>query len=158
MTKKTEQSPAKRRTVIERTFKATIEEVWELWTTKDGIESWWGPDGFKVKVTAPGSSPQAEELRYQMIAVAPQMVEFMKKSGMPTVTDCRNTYTEVTPFSRLAFDCLVDFVPGVAPYEVARRGRASRERQRREDGSDPRRDARRGVDQESGHGLGGRAR
>jgi len=116
--KNTEPSPAKKRTIIERTFKATLEEVWELWTTKDGIESWWGPDGFKVKVQHLDLRPGGE-LRYQMIAVAPEMVEFMKKSGMPTATDCRNTYTEVTPFSRLAFECLVDFVPGVAPYEVA---------------------------------------
>ena len=30
---------------IERTFNAAIEDVWTLWTTVDGIESWWGPDG-----------------------------------------------------------------------------------------------------------------
>src|SRR5205823_13949104 len=35
---------------VERTFRASIDEVWELWTTKDGIESWWGPDGFSVAV------------------------------------------------------------------------------------------------------------
>ena len=28
---------------IERTYNASIEDVWELWTTKEGIESWWGP-------------------------------------------------------------------------------------------------------------------
>jgi len=26
----------------------TIDEAWALWTTKAGIESWWGPDGFDV--------------------------------------------------------------------------------------------------------------
>jgi len=35
---------------LERTYHGAIEDVWELWTTKAGIESWWGPDGFTVKV------------------------------------------------------------------------------------------------------------
>ena len=35
---------------IERIYKAAIEDVWALWTTKDGIESWWGPGGFSVSV------------------------------------------------------------------------------------------------------------
>ena len=35
---------------IERTFDASIEDVWELCTTREGIESWWGPEGFSVAV------------------------------------------------------------------------------------------------------------
>ena len=45
VTKKTEPSPAKKENHHRTHFKATLEEVWELWTTKDGIESWWGPEG-----------------------------------------------------------------------------------------------------------------
>ena len=34
-----------RRTItIERSYSATVEAVWALWTTERGIESWWGPD------------------------------------------------------------------------------------------------------------------
>ena len=33
----------KKRIVLERTFDATIDDVWELWTTKEGFESWWAP-------------------------------------------------------------------------------------------------------------------
>ena len=36
--------------VIERTYRARVEELWELWTTKQGFESWWGPEGFRVEV------------------------------------------------------------------------------------------------------------
>ncbi len=43
----------------------------------------------------------------------------MKKSGMPTTHEARCTYTEVTPFSRLAYDNWVDFVPGAEPYATA---------------------------------------
>jgi uncharacterized protein YndB with AHSA1/START domain len=28
---------------IERTYGASVEEIWELWTTPAGIESWWAP-------------------------------------------------------------------------------------------------------------------
>jgi len=27
---------------IAREYPALIEELWELWTTREGIESWWG--------------------------------------------------------------------------------------------------------------------
>lgn len=27
-------------TVVERTFKADVQELWALWTTKEGFESW----------------------------------------------------------------------------------------------------------------------
>ena len=36
--------------VIERTYEASIEDVWALWTIREGIESWVGPEGFSVKV------------------------------------------------------------------------------------------------------------
>jgi uncharacterized protein YndB with AHSA1/START domain len=110
--------PARRRVSIERTLKAAIEEVWELWTTKDGIESWWGPDGFEVKVRKLDVRPGGE-LLYDMTAVAPDQIEFMKKAGMSVTTPSFVTYTEVVPLKRLAFTQLADFIPNVKPYQVA---------------------------------------
>jgi uncharacterized protein YndB with AHSA1/START domain len=108
----------KRRAItIERTFSAAIEDVWELWTTADGIESWWGPDGFRVKVKTLELRPGGA-LHYDMIAVAPDMVAYMKKAGMPVSVETHATFTEVTPHTRLAFDHVVDFVPGVEPYDT----------------------------------------
>ena len=109
--------PARRR-VIERTFNAAVEDVWELWTTKDGIESWWGPDGFEVKVHKLDVRPGGE-LRYDMSAIAPDQIEFLKKAGMSLTTPSLVTYTEVVPRKRLAFTQLADFIPNVKPYEVA---------------------------------------
>ena len=103
---------------IERTFGASVEEVWALWTTKSGIESWWGPEGFEVTVTSLDLRPGGD-LIYLMTAVAPEPVAFMKQAGMPLTTQCRVTYTEVSPTRRLAYKTLADFVPGVAPYHVA---------------------------------------
>ena len=103
---------------IERTYTASIDETWMLWTTKAGIESWWGPEGFDVTVTSLDLRAGGQ-LVYLMTATAPTQVAFMKRAGMPICTECRVTYTEVSPRSRLAYKTLTDFVPDVAPYEVA---------------------------------------
>ena len=109
---------SRRMITIERTFNAAIEDVWALWTTADGIESWWGPEGFRVKVRTLELRPGGA-LHYDMIAIGPDQIAFMKKAGMPLSQLTRATYKEVSPHTRLAFDCVVDFVRGVEPYETA---------------------------------------
>jgi uncharacterized protein YndB with AHSA1/START domain len=108
---------ARRKVTLERTFNAPIEEVWDLWTTKEGIESWWGPDGFATKVHKLDLRPGGE-LLYAMTATGPDQIEFLKKAGMPATTESRLTYAEVLPPRRLAYSHLADFIPGVKPYEV----------------------------------------
>jgi len=110
-------APTKRIT-LERTWKATAEEVWALWTTKDGIEAWWGPEGFRVEVRSIDLRPSGL-LHYAMIAAAPETIAFMKREGTPTATECHLTYTEVAPLRRLAWLHSTDFIPGVTPYDVA---------------------------------------
>ena len=111
-------TPARARFSIARSYAASIDQVWALWTTKNGIESWWGPEGFDVTVTSLDLRP-AGALIYLMTASAPDQVAFMKQAGMPLSTECKVTYTEVVRPSRLAYKTLTDFVPGIAPYEVA---------------------------------------
>ena len=41
---------SKKTFTVERMLKASPEKVWSLWTTKEGLERWWGPDGFTVQV------------------------------------------------------------------------------------------------------------
>ncbi|HWA72696.1 MAG TPA: SRPBCC domain-containing protein [Polyangiaceae bacterium] len=108
----------KRRVTLERVFRASLEEVWDLWTTKEGIESWWGPEGFQVTVRKLDLRAGGE-LLYAMTAVGPGQVEFMKKAGMPVTTEARITYTEVVAPVRLSYVHLTDFIPGVDPYDVA---------------------------------------
>jgi len=109
---------AKAQFSIQRAYAASIEEAWALWTTKSGIESWWGPEGFEVTVTSLDLR-SGGDLIYRMTAVAPEQVAFMKQAGMPLTTECKVTYTEVSPPRRLAYKTVTDFIPGVAPYEVA---------------------------------------
>ena len=110
-------TPARAQFSIERTYTASIDEAWTLWTTKAGIESWWGPEGVNVAVTSLDLRPGGE-LVYLMTATAPEQVAFMKRAGMPISTECRVTYTEVSAPGRLAYKTLTDFVPDVTPYEV----------------------------------------
>ena len=110
-------APGKRIT-LERFYRADIRDVWDLWTTKEGIESWWGPGGFRVTVHHIDLRPGGL-LLYAMTAIDPPQVAFMKKAGMPLTTEARITFTEVTPRRRLAYVHLTDFIPGVEPYDVA---------------------------------------
>ena len=110
--------PARRRVSLERRFNAAVEDVWGLWTTKEGIESWWGPDGFAVQVRRIDLQPGGE-LVYAMMANAPDQIEFLEKAGMPLTTETRLIYTDVVPFRRLAYTQFADFIPGVPTYEVA---------------------------------------
>ena len=105
------------RLTLERTFQASIDEVWELWTTKEGIEAWWGPEGFSVAVCDLDLRPGGE-LFYSRSATGRDQADYMKKAGMPPTTEHRVTYTEVDPPHRLAYKELADFIPGVDPYQV----------------------------------------
>jgi len=88
-----------------------------LWTTKEGIESWWGPEGFSVVVRELDLRP-GHGLAYTMSATAPEMIDYMRKAGMPVSNEHSLRYTEVDPPRRLAYMEKVDFIPGVDTYEV----------------------------------------
>lgn len=101
---------------IERTYRARVEDVWELWTTKDGFESWWGPQGFRVEVQAI-EARAGGSLQYEMIADAPEMIAAMKQMGQPPSHGVRTRFTEVKQHERLVLTNVIDFLPGVEPYE-----------------------------------------
>jgi uncharacterized protein YndB with AHSA1/START domain len=108
---------AKRTIALERTYRASIEDVWELWTTKEGIESWWGPGGFTVTVQKL-ELRVGGELDYTMTATAAPQVEFMKRAGMPLDNKSRITFKEIMRPSRLVYAHSVGFVPGIEQYSV----------------------------------------
>ncbi|QSQ25543.1 SRPBCC domain-containing protein [Pyxidicoccus parkwayensis] len=109
-------SRSEAKVVIERTYRADIQDVWELWTTKEGFESWWGPQGFRAEVQELDARTGGT-LRYEMIADSPEMIAAMKQMGQPTSHATRSRFTEVKPRSRLVLTNVIDFIPGVAAYE-----------------------------------------
>lgn len=100
---------------IERIYPAAPERIWALWTTVSGIESWWAPDGFEVRVEELDLRPGGE-LRYVMTATAPDQVAFMNSVGLPLSTSSQKYVTVVENEALLAYDTVVDFVPGQAEY------------------------------------------
>jgi uncharacterized protein YndB with AHSA1/START domain len=102
--------------VLERTYRARPEELWDLWTTKEGFESWWGPVGFRVEVHAIDAR-EGGALHYDMIADAPEQVAAMRAGGHSESHETRGRFVEVRPHERLAITHVIDFLPGVESYE-----------------------------------------
>ena len=102
--------------VFDRTYRATQKEVWELWTTKEGFESWWGPRGFRADVHEI-EARVGGVLRYDMVADTPEMVEAMARMGQPPLHAVHARFTALTPRTHLVLTSVIDFLHGVAPYE-----------------------------------------
>src|SRR5262245_66346774 len=85
--------PPRKRITLERTYQADVRDVWDLWTTADGIESWWGPGGFAVKVRKLDLRPGGE-LLYAMNAIDAPQVEFMVQAGKPMTSYASIPYEE----------------------------------------------------------------
>ncbi len=101
---------------LERRYEAAVEDLWYLWTTKEGLESWWGPEGFRVEVHKLDLRTGGEFV-YDMIAVAPAQIEHMKQANMPVSNRTRAMFGEIIPLKRLEIIHHIDFIPGVTPYE-----------------------------------------
>ena len=107
---------AQAKVVVERIYRAPVEDLWALWTTKDGFESWWGPEGFRVEV---GTLEPREggALAYDMIADTPETVAAMRQMGWSASHATRGRFAEFRPHERLKLVHVIDFIPGVEPYE-----------------------------------------
>ncbi|MEJ7602289.1 MAG: SRPBCC domain-containing protein [Kofleriaceae bacterium] len=101
--------------VIERSYRARVGDVWDLWTTKQGFESWWGPQGFRAEVHELDARVGGA-LRYDMIADTAEMIAAMKQMGRPASHATHSSFTEIKPHDRLVLTNVIDFIPGVEPY------------------------------------------
>jgi len=102
--------------VIEQTFRASVDELWELWTTKEGFESWWPPEGSRATVHTIEARLNGK-IRYEMFAETPEMMAVMKELGLPASHFEHARFSEFRPPERLALAITMDFLPGVTPYE-----------------------------------------
>lgn len=89
--------------VIERVWKAPIDLVWKLWTSAEGIASWFGPAGFTVTVDELDLRPGGT-FRYTMGATDPDKIASMEKAGRPTSWAVESTVTEVDPPRKFVYD------------------------------------------------------
>jgi uncharacterized protein YndB with AHSA1/START domain len=104
--------------VIERSYRTRVEELWALWTTKEGFESWWGSEGSRVEVHTI-EAREGGALHYDMIAVEPADLAARSHLALPPSSSVHARFQEFTPYRRLVLAHVVDFVPGVKPYEQA---------------------------------------
>ena len=95
---------------IERTFKATPEKIWKIWTTKDGLARWWGLS--------------AKDMGYEFTVRALDVrvggkYDFEMKDATQTLHN-HGVYREVVPHKRLAWTWIFDIflAPGEKPYDV----------------------------------------
>ena len=89
--------------VIERVWQAPIDQIWALWTTAEGIASWFGPRGFTVEVEEVDLSAGGS-CRYTMRATQPEAIAAMEKRGQPASHAVVSTFTEVVPPNKLVYD------------------------------------------------------
>lgn len=101
---------------FERSYAASVADLWDLWTTKEGFEAWWGPKGFRVDVHR--IEPRVGgALVYDMIAVGREELEFMKKTFAAVSHATHGTFTQVVLHERLEIEHVIDFVPGQPAYD-----------------------------------------
>lgn len=109
-------SSSRSSTILERTFRARVEELWSLWTTKEGFESWWGAEGSRVEVLEI-EAREGGTIYYEMIGVASEDIATRKELELAPSNRVRARFAEFKPYSRLVLAHVVDFVPGVKSYE-----------------------------------------
>lgn len=100
---------------LENIIPATPEQVWELWTTSDGINRWWAPQGFRTDVHIL-ELREGGQLTYTMTATEPEQIAFLDQAGLPLSTTSHKTFTRLLKPHHLAYTSLIDFVPGHEPY------------------------------------------
>jgi uncharacterized protein YndB with AHSA1/START domain len=107
--------PEPRPIKFERVYDGPVEDLWALWTTKDGLEEWFAPEGCRVEVPA-------LDLRvggafdHVMIAVGDDAVAYMASVGRSRATQVRGRFVEVVPHERLHIRMTIEFLPGIQPY------------------------------------------
>ena len=103
---------------LERMLKASPDKVWAMLTSREGLERWWGPDGFRA-VVQHLDVRVGGRFEIVMTAVRPEIVAHLKALGVPASNVARGDYTDVQTHRRLAYTNAIDFVPGVAPYTTS---------------------------------------
>lgn len=100
---------------FERVYDASIEDVWALWTTKEGLEEWFAPEGMRVEVTAL-QLRVGGAFHYVMTAVGAEQVVYLANLDMRQTARVSGRLVEMVRHRRLRICFDMDFVPGVERY------------------------------------------
>jgi uncharacterized protein YndB with AHSA1/START domain len=100
--------------IAHRWFEAPSRSLWALWTSKEGLESWWSPEGFAMEVLALEAHPGGRiEFRYAEAGsdANPRWQAELRAKGLSGSWEARGTFLEVDLPSRLVFRQDLDFGP-----------------------------------------------
>jgi len=100
---------------FERVYDGPVDDLWALWTTKEGVEAWFAPGGCRMEVPL-FDMREGGEFEHVMTAVDPGALAYMESAGRSPVTRARGRFVEVRPHERLRMRFTMDFLPGVEPY------------------------------------------
>ena len=100
---------------FERVYDGPVEDLWALWTTKDGVEAWFAPGGCRLEAPIMDMR-EGGEFEHVMTAVDADAVAYMERTGRSLVTRIRGHFVELRPHERLHLRFSMDFLPGVEPY------------------------------------------
>jgi uncharacterized protein YndB with AHSA1/START domain len=100
---------------FERVYDASVEDVWALWTTKEGLEEWFAPEGMRVEVSVlePWVGGAFDHV---MTAVGAEQVAYLSNLDRPLSVWVSGRFVEVERHRKLRIRFDMDFVPGVEPY------------------------------------------
>lgn len=100
---------------FERVYDASIEDVWALWTTKEGLEEWFAPEGMSMEVSVlelwVGGA-----FDHVMTAVGAEQVAYLANLNRPPKAWVSGRFVEMVRHRRLRIRFDIDFVPGVESY------------------------------------------
>lgn len=100
---------------FERVYDGPVEDIWALWTTKDGLEEWFAPEGCSVEVPALDVRVGGA-FDHVMTAVGDDEIAYMESVARSRITRVCGRFVEVVPHERLHIRITMDFLPGVEPY------------------------------------------
>jgi uncharacterized protein YndB with AHSA1/START domain len=100
---------------FERVYDGPVEDLWALWTTKEGLEEWFAPEGCRVEVPTVDVRVGGA-FDHVMTAVGDEQVAYMESVRRSRSTRVRGRFVEVVRHERLHMRLTMDFLPGVAPY------------------------------------------
>ena len=66
-----------RELIISRTLNAPVELVWEVWTNREHIANWWGPNGFTNTITEMNVIPEG---KWNLVMHGPDGTDYENES------------------------------------------------------------------------------
>lgn len=109
------------RVEVRQDLRASLEDVWERWTTEKGLQGWWGPEDCVTtvrKVEAREGGGVEIGYVYGPVAAAPAREAEFAAAGVPVRFESRGSFTEFQPPRHLCWDQNVDYGPRSPPQPL----------------------------------------